>query len=93
MRFSWLFPATVLLVLVTGAKCKRKFDGDFEFDEEDYSNCHCQRESFDLCRIESSKQTDKEPDQPTNQPVNQPTDQPTNQPTNHWLDEIAGRCK
>ncbi|KAF7387847.1 hypothetical protein HZH66_010614 [Vespula vulgaris] len=77
MRFSWLFPATVLLVLVTGAKCKRKFDGDFEFDEE--------RESFDLCRIESSKQTDKEPDQPTNQPVNQPTDQPTNQPTNQPL--------
>ncbi|XP_015430615.1 PREDICTED: testican-2 [Dufourea novaeangliae] len=35
MRFSWVFVATVFLVLVTGAKCKRKFDGDFEFAEED----------------------------------------------------------
>ncbi|XP_032681567.1 proteoglycan Cow isoform X1 [Odontomachus brunneus] len=35
MRFSWVFAATVLLVLATGARCKRKFDGDFEFAEED----------------------------------------------------------
>lgn len=35
MRFSWLFLVSVLLVLVTEARCKRKFDGDFEFDEED----------------------------------------------------------
>lgn len=35
MRFSWVFVATVFLVLFTGAKCKRKFDGDFEFAEED----------------------------------------------------------
>lgn len=34
MRFSWMFVATVLLVLVTEARCKRKFDGDFEFAEE-----------------------------------------------------------
>ncbi|XP_053980425.1 proteoglycan Cow isoform X1 [Hylaeus anthracinus] len=35
MRFSWVFVATVLLFLATGARCKRKFDGDFEFAEED----------------------------------------------------------
>ena len=35
MRFSWMFAATVLLaLLVTEARCKRKFDGDFEFAEE-----------------------------------------------------------
>ncbi|PBC29183.1 testican-2 [Apis cerana cerana] len=34
MRFSWMFVATVLLVLLTEARCKRKFDGDFEFAEE-----------------------------------------------------------
>lgn len=34
MRFSWIFTATVLLVLTIGVKCKRKFDGDFEFAEE-----------------------------------------------------------
>ncbi|XP_012064548.1 PREDICTED: testican-3 [Atta cephalotes] len=35
MRFSWMLAATVLLVLATGVKCKRRFDGDFEFAEED----------------------------------------------------------
>ncbi|XP_050454309.1 proteoglycan Cow isoform X3 [Cataglyphis hispanica] len=35
MRFSWIFIATVILVLTIGVKCKRKFDGDFEFAEED----------------------------------------------------------
>ncbi|XP_076247969.1 proteoglycan Cow isoform X2 [Calliopsis andreniformis] len=35
MRFSWLFVTVVLLALATVAKCKRKFDGDFEFAEED----------------------------------------------------------
>ncbi|CAL1683822.1 unnamed protein product [Lasius platythorax] len=34
-QFSWIFTATVLLVLTVGVKCKRKFDGDFEFAEED----------------------------------------------------------
>lgn len=34
MRFSWMLATTVLLVLATGARCKRKFDGDFEFAEE-----------------------------------------------------------
>lgn len=34
MRFSWMLAATVLLVLATGVRCKRKFDGDFEFAEE-----------------------------------------------------------
>lgn len=34
MRFSWMFVATMLLVLVSEARCKRKFDGDFEFAEE-----------------------------------------------------------
>lgn len=34
MRFSWVLVATVFFVLVTGARCKRKFDGDFEFAEE-----------------------------------------------------------
>lgn len=33
-QFSWIFTATVLLVLTVGVKCKRKFDGDFEFAEE-----------------------------------------------------------
>ncbi|KAG7213033.1 hypothetical protein KM043_002368 [Ampulex compressa] len=34
MRISWVFVPAVLLVLATGARCKRKFDGDFEFAEE-----------------------------------------------------------
>jgi len=34
MRLSWMFAATVLLVLATGVRCKKKFDGDFEFAEE-----------------------------------------------------------
>lgn len=34
MRLSWVFAAAVLLVLATGVRCKRKFDGDFEFAEE-----------------------------------------------------------
>lgn len=53
MRFSWVFVATVLLVLVTGARCKRKFDGDFEFAEEVSTctyvytaNCECISCSF-----------------------------------------------
>jgi hypothetical protein len=29
-----MFAATALLVLAAGVKCKRKFDGDFEFAEE-----------------------------------------------------------
>jgi len=34
MRFSWMLAATVLLVFATGVRCKRRFDGDFEFAEE-----------------------------------------------------------
>lgn len=34
MRFSWVLPVTVLVVVFNAAECKRKFDGDFEFAEE-----------------------------------------------------------
>ncbi|XP_043273694.1 proteoglycan Cow isoform X2 [Venturia canescens] len=35
MKFSWVFLVTVLIVIIAVADCKRKFDGDFEFAEED----------------------------------------------------------
>lgn len=41
MRFSWMFAATVLLVLAVGVRCKRKFDGDFEFAEEVSHESRC----------------------------------------------------
>ncbi|XP_076672319.1 proteoglycan Cow [Andrena cerasifolii] len=35
MQFSWVLVAAVLLILAAGVRCKKKFDGDFEFAEED----------------------------------------------------------
>lgn len=62
MRFSWMLAATVLLILATGVRCKRKFDGDFEFAEEVSRDIRFAESHFTLSRSPVARRSRRQVD-------------------------------